>query len=364
LNPRLPPGAIGLAGICQRRDNFSDTSVAMDMRVTESEILVTGAGGFIGSAVTRLLAADPGFSVRAATRDGRSLGAGVTACKLDVCDERDFAGSLKGVDAVVHCAVGARQTTVEGTRRLLQAAREAGVRRVVHLSSIAVYGEREGAVDEAVAVVSPEGQGYAHWKVAAEAACREAGQAGIEVVILRPAIVYGPGSPQWIVTPAKRLLGGHWGALGDVGRGTCNAVHVDDVAAACLAALRAPAAVAAGQVFNISGHEAVTWNEWYARLASALGCPPLRDVSAAGWRQRMLGALPFKAMGRVSPVAGRIFGARILSGPSPSELRLFALAATYPTEKAAAAIGWEPRIGLDEGLASAVACLRSAGLAR
>lgn len=336
----------------------------MDMRVTESGILVTGAGGFIGSAVTRLLAANPGFAVRAATRDGRALGAGVTPCRLDVCNERDFANSLKGVDAVVHCAVGARQTTVDGTRRLLQAARAAGVRRVVHLSSIAVYGEHGGAVDEAAAVLSPDGQGYGHWKVAAEAACREGGQAGTEVVILRPAIVYGPRSPQWIVTPAKRLLGGHWGALGDVGRGTCNAVHVDDVAAACLAALRAPAAAAAGQAFNISGHETVTWHEWYARLANALGCPTLRDISPAGWRRRMLGALPFKAMGRVSPAAGRLFEARILSGPSPSEMRLFTLAATYPTEKAADVLGWRPGIGLDEGLAGSVAWLRTAGPAR
>ena len=336
----------------------------MDMDVADSQILVTGAGGFIGGAVARLLAAGPGFAVRGATRDGRATSAGVTPCKLDVCDGRGLAATLKSVDSVVHCAVGGRQTTVEGTRQLLRSAREAGVRRFIHFSSIAVYGEREGVVEETADLVSPEGQGYAHWKVAAEAICRDAARAGTEVVILRPAIVYGPGSLQWTIRPARRLRGGRWGALGEMGRGTCNAVHVDDVAAACLAAIRAPARAASGEAFNISGRETISWSGWYARLAESLGCRDLDDISPSGWRRRMITALPFKALGRLSPIAERIFEERILSGPSQSEMTLFGLAATYPTGKAEAALGWQPRIGLDEGLADSVNWLQSVGLHR
>jgi nucleoside-diphosphate-sugar epimerase len=332
--------------------------------VIEAEILVTGAGGFIGSAVARFLAAQPGLAVRGATRDGRAVGDGIAPCKLDVCDASDLAAALKGVDAVVHCAVGPRRTTVEGTRLLLQAGRTAGVRRVVHFSSIAVYGEQQGAVDENAGLVSAAGHGYAHWKVAAEAVCHEAAQVGSDVVILRPAIVYGPGSLQWIIRPAQRLRGGLWGGLGEAGRGTCNAVHVDDVAAACLAAIRAPTGAAANQAFNISGRETISWSGWYARLAEALGYPAPRDIAPSAWRRRVTAGLPFKALAKLLPGAGRIFEKRILAAPSPSELTLFGLVATYPTDRAKAALGWQPTIGLDEGLASSVAWLRSAGFGR
>jgi nucleoside-diphosphate-sugar epimerase len=332
--------------------------------VFEAEILVTGAGGFIGNAVARHFLAQPGLAVRGATRDGRAVADGVAPCRLDVRDPAQLAAALDGVDAIVHCAVGNRDTTVEGTRLLLQAARAARIRRVVHFSSIAVYGARTGVVDESAGLTSPAGHGYAHWKVAAEAACREAAVAGIDVVILRPAIVYGPGSAQWILRPAQRLLGGHWRGLGEAGRGTCNAVHVNDVAAACLAALRAPANTGNGAAFNVAGPETIDWAGWYARLAAALGCPALRDLSPAGWRRRMQAGLPPKALARLLPAAGRLFRNRILAAPAPSELTLFALVATYPTQKATAQLGWQPRIGLDEGLADSVAWLRAQGLAR
>jgi nucleoside-diphosphate-sugar epimerase len=329
-----------------------------------ADILVTGAGGFIGGAVARTLAEQPDLTVRGATRDGRPLGDGIVACRLDICDQAALATALHGVDAVVHCAVGSRETTVDGTRMLLRAALAAGVRRIVHFSSIAVYGTQSGAVAEEAVLVSPAGRGYAHWKAAAEATCREVALAGADVIILRPAIVYGPGSMLWIVVPARRLLSGQWGALGEIGRGTCNAVHVADVAAACLAAIRAPAQPGRAEAFNIAGHETISWSGWYARLAEALGCPPLPAVSPSAWRRRVAAVLPLKALARLLPFTRRMVEGRMLGAPSRSELVLFGLAATYPVHKAASGLGWQPRIGLDEGLANAVAWLRSAGLAR
>ncbi len=339
-----------------------DYGLHWDDRVFEPKILITGAGGFIGNAVARYFHSQPGLAIRGATRDGRFVAEGIAPCRLDVRDPAQLAAALDGIDAVIHCAVGDRATTVDGTRLLLQAARTARIRRVVHLSSVAVYGARTGVVDENAGLETQAGRSYAHWKVAAEAACREAAVAGVDVVVLRPAIVYGPGSSLWIVHPAQRLLSGRWRGLGEIGRGTCNAVHVDDVAAACLAALRAPTGTGNGAAFNIAGPETIDWTEWYARIAAALGCPALPDLSVAAWRRRTQAARLFRVTARRLPRLGRLFGARILAAPSASELTLFGLAATYPTQKAAAHLGWRPRIGLDEGLADSIAWLRTEGL--
>jgi nucleoside-diphosphate-sugar epimerase len=290
------------------------------------------------------------------------VGAAIEPYRVDVRDAAGVRAALDGMQAVVHCAVGGRSTTVDGTGVLLGAARARGLRRVVHLSSIAVYGQASGAVRETAPLVPAAGRGYPHWKAAAEARCQQAKRDGLDVVVLRPAIVYGPGSRQWLVRPARRLLGGDWGALGALGEGICNAVHVRDVAASCLAALRAPTG-AAGEAFNISGPETITWNGWHARLAAALGCPPPRELSARDWRRRALLALPLRALARLLPLAGRVFERPLLAAPAPSELSLFALAATYPIEKARAGLGWQPRIGLDDGLAGSLDWLRVHGLA-
>ena len=328
--------------------------------MAELKILVTGAGGFIGGAVARLACALPGAAVVGATRDGRALGPGIEPCKLDVRDPAGLARALPGNNAVVHCAGGDASSMEEGTARLLRAARAAGVRRVVHLSSIAVYRDMIGPIRESNAIVSPDGRSYAASKAAGEAACSEAGGDGLAVVILRPAIVYGPGSNTWIMRPALRLLGGVWGGLGILGGGTCNPVHVNDVAAACVAAIEAPPDVA-GEAFNVSGLETLTWNAWHERLGAALGRPVPREIPAWQWRAWATAALPLRLLARV-PAATAMCERATLNTLAPSEMKLFAATATYPIDKAARRLGWTPRIALDDGIAESVAWLRGMGL--
>ena len=309
-------------------------------------VLVTGAGGFMGGHLASWLRQDPACTVIAATRDGRD-----GSRRLDL---RDFAGlrsGLAGVGAVVHCAVGDRAVTVDGTRALLAAAAAQGVRRFVHISSVAVYGGATGAVTEGTPLAQATGQGYAAWKVAAEQACLA--QTGMEVVRLRPAIVYGPGSQLWVARLAERIGSGRWGTFGRAGEGLCNLVHVTDVAAAIVAALTTPGA--GGSAFNVNGAECVTWNEWFSRMAQALAAPRLRPVAPVALRARVLASLPIKAAARLRPgLAARW----LLGAPARSELALFALRATYPIAAAQAALGWSPQIGIDQGLAGCVAWLR------
>ena len=320
------------------------------------DILVTGAGGFIGGATARLLAARGDGRIFGATRDGRDLGHGIAARAVDVRDLASLDTALRGVGGVVHCAYGDAATTIGGTNNVLAAAKRAGVRRVVHVSSIAVYADIAGAVPETAPLLPPSGRGYAHWKAAAEAACRATD--GIEVTMLRPAIVYGPGSVQWVVTPARRLLSGHWPDLGAVGGGNAGLVHVNDVAAACALALTAPVA---GEAFNIVGPETISWREWYARLAASLRVGGLAPASARAWRLRVLAGLPLKIGARLPGF--KALGARAALALSPAELRLFGVTATYPTAKARALLGWQPAIGLEQGLLDCMTWLRAAGIA-
>jgi nucleoside-diphosphate-sugar epimerase len=314
------------------------------------DVLVTGAGGFIGSHTVRHLA-QQGFSVVAATRDGRN-----GSRRLDLRDPAGLPAALEGVRAVVHCAVGDRTVTVAGTRALLRAAAEVGVGRVVHLSSIAVYGAATGRLAEDAPTVSPDGDGYAAWKTAAEQACRA--EKDVEIVMLRPSIVYGAGSSMWVGRMAARIRSGRWAVFGAAGEGTCNLVHVSDVTAAIAAALSAPGV--AGRVFNVNGPEATTWNGWFTALAGAMGASPLRAISPAALRARTYASLPVKALARLRPELGRNW---LLGAPGRSELSLFALHATYPTDAARDAMGWSPSVPIAAGLVDSVAWLRAEGLA-
>ncbi len=313
-------------------------------------VLVTGAAGFIGGHVLRHLSGDPGLAVLAATRDGRH-----GSRRLDLCDTGGMGAALEGVTAVVHCAVGGRAVTVDGTAALLRTAVAAGVRRVVHLSSVAVYGPATGVVREDAAFTAG-GSGYAAWKVAAERACLAA--TGVETVRLRPAIVYGPGGTLWVSQMARRIRSGRWGVFGSAGDGLCNLVHVSDVAAVVAAALRTPAA--AGAAFNVNGPEAITWNAWFERLAAAIGAGSLPTVSPLALRARSVAALPLKALARLRPGLAADW---LLGAPAASERTLFALPARYPTDAARRVMGWSPAVGIDEGLAQSVAWLREVGLA-
>jgi nucleoside-diphosphate-sugar epimerase len=315
-----------------------------------ADILVTGAGGFIGGHTVCHLQ-QSGVPVLAATRDGRN-----GSRRMDLRDAATLPAALAGVGMVVHCAVGDRAVTVDGTRDLLRAAAEAGVRRVVHVSSIAVYGSATGAVTEDTPMVRPDGDDYAGWKSAAEQACLA--QTGLEVVRLRPTIVYGPGSALWAAQMARRIRSGRWGVFGPAGDGTCNPVHVSDVTSAIAAALLAPGA--AGRAFNVNGPETLTWNDWFSRLAVFIGAPALSAISPASLRRRAYLSLPLKALARVRPGIGANW---LLGAPARSELALFALQATYPTHAAKAALSWAPGTSIDAGLADTAAWLRSQGLA-
>jgi dihydroflavonol-4-reductase len=207
--------------------------------------LVTGATGFVGAAVARALLTSH-WQVRALARKGsdrRNLrGIDVEVCEGDLGDLDSLRRAVGGCDALFHVAADYRlgapdpaqlyRTNVEGTRNILDAARRAGVRRVVYTSSVATIGiPADGTPGDEQSPNSLDNMvgHYKRSKYLAEDVAREAARAGVSIVIVSPSTPVGPGDVK--PTPTGQLVldaaAGRMPAYVDTG---LNIVHVDDVA--------------------------------------------------------------------------------------------------------------------------------------
>jgi nucleoside-diphosphate-sugar epimerase len=160
------------------------------------------------------------------------------------------------------------------TRKLVQACRKGGIKRFVHISSIAVHGADpapECAHEDTATIGRYPGQEYSNLKAAAELVVQRAIRDGLATVILRPSIVYGPYGPfvTSIVDTAREL-----GVLTllDEGRGICNAVYVDDVCDAIHSAIETEQGL--GSAFFVTADRGVTWREFNLAFAEMVVPPP------------------------------------------------------------------------------------------
>jgi nucleoside-diphosphate-sugar epimerase len=250
--------------------------------------LVTGGAGFIGGRLVEHLAAE-GAEVRVLVRDlSKASRIGrypVELVRGDVGDEADVRRAVEGHEHVFHCAYGnagdeaaMRRVTVDGTGFVAEACLDQGA-RLVHVSTVAVYGSAgDGALDESV-TPRPAGDFYAETKLEAEQLVLEAAAGrGLAASVIQPTVVYGPFAPAWTVRILNELRTGRV-ILVDGGEGLCNVVYVDDVVQGMrLAALRDEAL---GEAFLISGPEPVTWRAFYAAYEDMLGLSSHVELTAA-----------------------------------------------------------------------------------
>ena len=215
-------------------------------------ILVTGARGFIGGGVVRA-AHGQGHEVVAADHSdqGRDLPEGVEAIQGDITRPEEWQSGFDGVEAVVHCAaihrpdeiaeatVRAIEVNLRGTRLMLQAAADAGVKRFVHLSSAKAYGEPLGYPSREEYLVNPV-ESYGLAKVVTEDYCRHFNAySDMRCVSLRPFSVYGPGQDLRTGYIGQLLEGWTAGtpvALSGDADFVRDFVHIDDVVDICLTA--------------------------------------------------------------------------------------------------------------------------------
>lgn len=220
----------------------------------EDKVLVTGASGFVGSAVVRCLV-EAGFAVRALVRS-KSPRAHLAGLDLDFLegelrDRKSLERAMAGMRYVFHVAADYRlwahdpseifASNVEGTRNVMEEAMRAGVERVVYTSSVATLGLRPDGTtaDESVPLSEEQGIGaYKRSKIAAERLVEAmVAERGLAAVIVNPSTPIGPRDVR--PTPTGRIIveaaKGRIPAFIDTG---LNLVHVDDVASGHLAALR------------------------------------------------------------------------------------------------------------------------------
>lgn len=331
-------------------------------------VLVTGAAGFIGARVCELLHLTGEAEVRplirrwsSAARVGRLP---LQLLRGDITDPESVRHAMQGVHRVVHCAVGTPDTNVAGTRNVMEAAREAGVEKVVHLSTVSVYGEALGEVTEDHPLVG--GTVYGDSKLEAERVCLQEGDRGLAVTLLRPTIVYGPFSADWTVEFAQRLAAVGYLVPREDAAGRCNLVYVDDLVGAVRQALEPGAAD--GEILNVNGPDQVTWWEYFVALNDALGLRPLAERPAGGSKLRSTLFSPVRATAKLAirnledPIlwlykswgpARRVmkWGERLIrTTPNAQEFRLYGRDVHYSGERARERLGFTPRFDMARGV--------------
>jgi dihydroflavonol-4-reductase len=322
--------------------------------------LVTGATGFVGAAVARALVRE-GWQVRALARPGsdrRNIQAlPVEVSEGNLADRPSLDRALSGCEALFHVAADYRlgapdwrqlyQTNVDGTRNILEASRQAGVRRVVYTSSVATVGipadGSPGNEDTPVGVGDMIGH-YKRSKFLAEQLVRETALSGIPVVIVNPSTPIGPGDVK--PTPTGQMVldaaAGRMPAYVDTG---LNIVHVDDVAAGHLLAFHRGRP---GERYILGGQD-MTLREILFEIAQLMGRKPPRIRLPTGV------VLPIayiaEAVARVTGRPGRI----TLEGVRMARKRMF-----FSSDKAQRELGyqWRPPA---EALRDAIAWLRAQG---
>ena len=305
-------------------------------------VLVIGASGFIGKRIIAALRKSGWAAPTCASRRGSSV-EGCQGVRLDATATDQLLKALHGMDAVVNCMTGSAEAIITSARALFEsAAKLAKAPRIVHLSSLAVYGSTTGVVDESSAFgadLDPYG--------GAQAAAEKLAQKYPNCVVLRPGIVYGPGSAWWSDRIARLLLARRLGDLGAAGEGICNLVHVNDVAAATVSALACSEAI--GCAFNIANAAPPTWNDYFARYAAALGITTVPRISKSrlAFELNVL-AYPYKVG---EAVESKLRGLQLHPAPAirPWLTRLCAHRITMNSERAEKILGlqWTP---LDVGL--------------
>lgn len=317
------------------------------------KVFITGARGFVGRALM----------TRYSTSGVETLGLDIhpepemNIVSGDIVQPQVWESHLTGCDLLIHTAAivtnnvsheEAWRVNVLGTRRVLDAAQRAGVRRFVYLSSLAAM--RFIAEDQAgeQAPILPTGNPYVDTKIAGEHAVLAAHAAGeVDCTIVRPADIYGPGSRPWTVVPVQMIKKGLF-LLPAHGKGLFRPIYLDDLVNGVLLAAEKDAAC--GQILILGGERAVPCEEFFGHYYRMLhkGAPHTMSTTSAVAIAET-GRFIFSLLGKPTEL-GR------------GAIEMLAKKTTVSNAKAHQLLGWQEEIPLAEGMRRTEIWLREQGL--
>ncbi|WP_166359216.1 UDP-glucose 4-epimerase family protein [Pseudomonas akapageensis] len=304
-------------------------------------VFLTGASGFVGRAILDRLQADDVSVVVALRHSSKLLGVSVPSVRFEAFDgDNDWGSSLAQCDVVIHSAARVhvmndtevdplaafRKVNVQGTLNLARQAASAGVKRFIFISSIKVNGEGTTpgtayTADDTPAPADP----YGISKMEAEQGLWEIARAtGMEVVVIRPVLVYGPGVKANFLSMMRWLDKGiplPFGAI-DNRRSLVARDNLVDLVVTCIAH-----SAAAGQTFLVSDGEDLSTTGLLRKMAKALD-KPARLLPIPSW---------------VLESGARLLGKRALSQRLCGSLQV-------DISKTRSLLGWVPPISVDEAL--------------
>lgn len=305
-------------------------------------ILVTGATGFIGSRLAELLSIQEKANV---TGIGRNLDRipglhelDIELKAVDLLNIEALKEAVKGKEIIFHAAAVldndpeiARAVNVEATEKLAKLAIEAGVRRIVHVSTVGVYDMSVSDIlDETMPLAYDHPATYVRTKSRAERSLLDVSKnSDLEVAIVRPSMVYGPGPGVWTEMMFKNVRKGDPAFLGD-GSTNFNPVYIDDVVDLLIRC--AKSTKAAGEAFNASS-DITTWKNFMRYYGELSGKEP---KGLPIWLAKLM-----------------VFANKIPGVNTPVDkgfLEMATLSKRFSIEKAGRMLGWEPKISLEEGM--------------
>jgi nucleoside-diphosphate-sugar epimerase len=324
-------------------------------------VLVTGGTGFVGSHLVRRLAAR-GHEVTTLDRspglfDNELRAAGVTLLSGSVTEPADVARATAGQEIVYHLASPFGDILepdsaywaieVEGTRHVLEAARQAGVRRVVHCSTQGVHGIIESPPGDEESPIAPRDY-YCYSKAAGEQVVAEFVAQGMDVVTVRPTSVYGPGDTRGWLKLYRMVAKGWFLMVGD-GRTYNHPVYIENLVD--LFELVADAPQAKGRIYLAGDEESVTLTDLVKSVAGAVGAS-VHIVRFPWYRAAWLCAAALESASRRVGFRPPVFRRR---------LSWFKTNRAFRIDRARRELGYQPRVGLQEGLRRTADWYRSHG---
>ena len=321
---------------------------------------ITGATGLAGSHLAEQLVArgDEVVALVRPTSDTRFLQRlGIRMVSGGLSDQESLQRGMAGADVIFHAAAKVtdwgpwsefQRDTIDGTHRVLEAMRATGVRRMVHISSVAVYGHQahRGGIWTEDAPYPTQFLAWEYYpaaKIAAEKLVLGYHQKKwVEASIIRPSWIYGPRDRASFPRLVRFLKEGPALLIGS-GDNYLSLVYAGNVAEACILAATKP--VALGRVYNVSSDCRVTQRQYFNAVARTLGLEPVTrslPIPVAMTVANLI-EIPARLLRKKDPPAMSRFGFYIIINQG-----------VFDCTRAREELGWQPQVGFEEGLARTI----------